>query len=234
MGVAIFGVFWTQLLVFDVPFCGWGVMLSLDWRHRRCGRCRLPPRGRALAGLRRPEHARLPLVVRHRVWHRTVGLLLEALFRSARLQSLQAFDAWAFWVPKAKAIYFFGGLDEQIFTTAPARRIRRSSRSSTRRPFTRWAASTSSRSTSSSGSSWRAGSRRSPGCLYRHVPAWLLWSSLLLVLVVPRFGEGLLTPQADMLVDLLFVVGALQLTLWLRDGQGWRLAASPPSSRVPL
>ena len=47
------------------------------------------------------------------------GLLLEALFRSARLQSLQAYDAWAFWVPKAKAIYFFGGLDEQVFTTTP-------------------------------------------------------------------------------------------------------------------
>ena len=47
------------------------------------------------------------------------GLLLEALFRSARLQSLQAYDAWAFWVPKAKAIYFFGGLDAQVFTTFP-------------------------------------------------------------------------------------------------------------------
>jgi hypothetical protein len=64
------------------------------------------------------------------------------------------------------------------------------------------------------------------GCLYRHVPGWLLWPSLLLVLVTPRFGERLLIPQADVLVDVLFVVGALLLVLWARDGQGWRLAAT--------
>jgi hypothetical protein len=46
------------------------------------------------------------------------------------------------------------------------------------------------------------------------------------VLVVPRFGERLLTPQADVLVDLFFAVGALLLALWARDGRGWRLAAT--------
>ena len=67
-------------------------------------------------------------------------------------------------------------------------------------------ARTSSPCTCSSGSSSSAPSRRSPGCLHRHAPAWLLWPSLLLVLVVPRFGERLLMPQADVLVDV-FVVG---------------------------
>ena len=47
------------------------------------------------------------------------GLFLEALFRSARLQSLQEYDAWAFWVPKGQAIFFFDGLDAHVFTTAP-------------------------------------------------------------------------------------------------------------------
>ncbi len=47
------------------------------------------------------------------------GLYLEALFRAARLSSLQAYDAWAFWVPKGKAIFYFGGLDEHVFTTTP-------------------------------------------------------------------------------------------------------------------
>jgi hypothetical protein len=64
------------------------------------------------------------------------------------------------------------------------------------------------------------------GALYRHVPAWLLWPPLLLVLTVPRVASGLLMPQADVLVDVLFVVGALLLALWLRDGRGWRLAAA--------
>jgi hypothetical protein len=64
------------------------------------------------------------------------------------------------------------------------------------------------------------------GCLYRHVPAWLLWPPLVLVLTAPRVDAGLLVPQADVLVDVLFVVGALLLALWLRDGRGWRLAAA--------
>ena len=40
---------------------------------------------------------------------------------SARRASpgLYWFDAWSFWVPKAKAIYFFGGLDEEFFTELP-------------------------------------------------------------------------------------------------------------------
>ena len=43
----------------------------------------------------------------------------EALFRSGRLAGLDEFDGWAFWVPKAKAIYFFGGLDPQFFPELP-------------------------------------------------------------------------------------------------------------------
>ena len=64
------------------------------------------------------------------------------------------------------------------------------------------------------------------GLLHRHAPAWLLWPSLLLVLVVPRFGERLLVPQADILVDVFVVVAALLLALWLRDRGRWRLVAA--------
>ena len=144
------------------------------------------------------------------------GLLLEALFRSARLQSLQAYDAWAFWVPKAKAIYFFGGLDEQVFTTSAG---------PTYPPLVPIldAAAFHAMGERRHGHlpppvlvpPRSAASPPSPGCLHRRAPAWLLWPSLLLVLVVPRFGERLLTPQADVLVDVLFVVGALLLALWL-------------------
>ena len=48
-----------------------------------------------------------------------VVVYLEALFRAGRLLGLSTWDAWAFWVPKAKAIYFFGGLDEQFFRELP-------------------------------------------------------------------------------------------------------------------
>ena len=152
-----------------------------------------------------------------------VGLLFEAFFRSARLQSVQAFDAWAFWIPKAKAIYFFGGFDEQIFTVSAG---------PTYPPLLPILDATAFHAMGSADvvtlhlQFWflvLGGTVAVAGCLARHVPAWALWPSLLLVLTVPRFGEELMAPQADVLVDLLFVVGVLLLALWLEDGRGWRL-----------
>src|SRR4029078_11078629 len=140
------------------------------------------------------------------------------------LQNCPQADAGWCGVPRAKAIYFFGGLDEEIFTTSAG---------PTYPPIVPILDAAAFHAMGSVDvvtfhlQFWfllAGGVAAIAGCLYRHVPPWALWSSLLLVLVVPRFGEGLLTPQDDVLVDLLFVVGALQLTLWLRDGQGWRLA----------
>ena len=177
---------------------------------------------RIAARIRRP-----PILLVSAAGIALAGLLLEALFRSARLQSLQAYDAWAFWVPKAKAIYFFGGLDEHVFTTSPG---------STYPPLepildaAAFHAMGGADTVTLHVQFWflvAGGVGAIAGLLHRHAPAWLLWPSLLLVLVVPRFGERLLAPQADVLVDVLFVVAALLLALWLRDWRGWRLAAAP-------
>lgn len=143
-----------------------------------------------------------------------------------RLQSLQAFDAWAFWVPKAKALYFFEGLDEQVFTTSAG---------PTYPPLVPILEAAAFHAMGSVDvvtvhlQFWflvLGAVAAIAGLLARHVPAWALWPALLVVLVAPRFGERLLTPQADVLVDCLFVVAALLLALWLRDGRGWRLAAA--------
>jgi hypothetical protein len=226
LGVAAFGTVWTQFLVLGVPFGGWGVILTLVGGTVaaclvgvRLGHSR--PRG--FAGLGAVSTASL-LVTATGV--ALVGLLLEAFFRSARLQSLQAFDAWAFWVPKAKAIYFFGGLDEQVFTTSAG---------PTYPPLVPIVDAAAFHAMGSADTVtfhlqfWflvTGAVVAIAGCLYRHAPAWALWPSILLVLVVPRFGERLMTPQADVLVDVLFVVGALLLALWLRDWRGWHLAAT--------
>ena len=68
------------------------------------------------------------------------------------------------------------------------------------------------------------------GLLHRHAPAWIVWPSLLLVLVVPRFQEQLLVPQADVLVDVLVVVAALLLAL----GSGTGPAGASPRLRCCL
>src|SRR5439155_3451338 len=50
-----------------------------------------------------------------------LGVLIGiAVLRAFRNQPLVAWDAWSFWMPKAKAIYYFGGLDEQLFRTLGA------------------------------------------------------------------------------------------------------------------
>jgi hypothetical protein len=154
------------------------------------------------------------------------GLLLEAYFRSARLQSLQSYDGWAFWVPKGKAIYFFGGLDDQVFTTTPGPSYP---------PLVPILDAASFHAMGSADAVtlhlqyWFlvvGGLAAIAGCLYRHTTPWLLWPPLLLVAAVPRFGTHLLLPQADMLVDVLFVVAALLLVLGLRDPRSWRVAAA--------
>ncbi len=225
LGVAAFGVVWTQLLVVGVPFGGWGILATLAVgvaAALAAGVLLRSARPRGFVGSASATPFSL-LVTASGV--ALAGLLLEAFFRSARLQSLQAFDAWAFWVPKAKAIYFFGGLDEQVFTTSAG---------PTYPPLVPIVDAAAFHAMGGADTVtfhlqfWFlvvGAVAAIAGCLYRHVPAWALWPSLLLVLVVPRFGERLMTPQADVLVDVLFVVGALQLALWLHDGRGWRLAA---------
>lgn len=224
VGLAAFGVLWTTLLVAGVPFGGAAIVVSL---------VALGVAGVAVARSRRVTFRRNPpkvpatgTVLVAAAGVALVGLFLESLFRAARLQSLQAYDAWAFWVPKGKAIYFFHGLDEHLFTTTP---------NSTYPPLqpildaTAFHAMGGADATTLHVQFWFflvGAVAAAAGLLHRHAPAWLLWPPLLLVLVVPRFGQRLLEPLGDVLVDILVVVAALLLALWLRDSAGWRLAAA--------
>jgi hypothetical protein len=224
LGLAAFGALWTALLVAGVPFGGLEIVMSLVALGAvglAAGRVRRVAVPRSLPRL----HAK-PVVLVSAAGIALTGLFLEALFRAARLHSLQAYDAWAFWVPKGKAIFFFDGLDEHLFTTTP------NAMYPPLQPIVDAAA-------------FHAIGGADPvtlhvqfwflvvgaagavaGLLHGRVAPWLLWPSLLLVLVVPRFGERLLVPQADMLVDVFVVVAALLLALWLRDRAGWRLVAA--------
>ena len=154
---------------------------------------------------------------------------LEALFRASRLAGLSAWDAWAFWVPKAKAIYFFGGLDEQFFRElAEPDATHRSFRRSKPRLSTSWARRTSSRCTSSSGSSPAGSSPRSRACSRRVSLRSASGPTLLLVLATPRVVGRNLDPQADFLLDYLFALSALLVLLWLLDSEPWLLVTATP------
>jgi hypothetical protein len=224
LGVAAFGVLWTALLVAGLTFGGIEVAMSLLVLGA-AGAVTGLVRGSAIPhGIGRARAT--PMVIVSAVGIALAGLYLEALLRTARLQSLQAYDAWAFWVPKGKAIFLFHGLDEHVFTTTP------------NAPYPPLQPILDAAAFHAMGGAdvvtlhlqfWFlvAGAVAAvAGLLHRHAPAWIVWPSLLLVLVVPRFQERLLVPQADILVDVLVVVAALLLALWLRDRAGWRLAAA--------
>jgi len=224
VGLSAFGVLWTVLLVLGVPFGGASlvlVLVALAVIGVAVGVVRGVPRPKG-----RPRLGGTPMVLVSAAGVALSALFLEAVFRAGRLQSLQEYDAWAFWVPKGKAIFFFDGLDEQVFTTTAAPFY------PPLQPILDAAAFHAMGGVDVVtlhiqfwfvlvGFVWAAA-----GLLHRHVAAWLLWPPLVLVLVVPRYGERLLAPQADVLVDVFIVIAALSLALWLRDRAGWRVAAS--------
>ncbi len=222
LGIAGLGVTLTLLLVAGAPFsfativvtglvlAGTGALVG--WR---VGRPRPvlghgPPRvglvGAALAVL--------------------VVVYLEALFRAARLSGLYAFDAWSFWVPKAKAIYFFGGLDEQFFSELP---------NATYPPLVPTLEAAAFHFMGSPdvvtlhAQFWffLAGFVAAvAGILATRVPPVLLWTFALLALVSPRVVGRTLEPQADFTLDYLFAMAALLVVLWLLERRPWQLAAA--------
>jgi hypothetical protein len=150
----------------------------------------------------------------------------EALFRSGRLAGLYEFDGWAFWVPKAKAIYFFGGLDHQFFAELPGQSYP---------PLV---------------PAFEAAAFRfmgSPDVVTLHLQFWfflmgfvvavvgllsvrvralLLWPPLLLLLATPHVLRYGLQAEGDFLLDELLALACLLVALWLVDGQRWQLAAT--------
>ena len=155
-----------------------------------------------------------------------VIVYLEALFRAARLSGLYAFDAWSFWVPKAKAIYFFGGLDEQFFSELP---------NATYPPLVPALEATAFHFMGSADAVtlhvqfWfflTGFVAAVAGLLAGRVPPVLLWSFALLALVSPRVVGRTLEPQADFTLDYLFGLAALLVALWLLERQPWQLASA--------
>ena len=225
VGLAAFGVLWTALLVArralrresgssSRSLCLAAVGVSAGMA---CAAC-TPKRGPA-------SSAGTPTVLVPPSGVALAGLFLEALFRAARLLSLQA----------VRRVGVLGAEGQGDLLLRRARRAglhddaepvvsAAAARSSTPRRSTRWAGRTSSRCTCSSGSSSSAPSRAAAGLLHRHAPAWLLWPPLLLVLVVPRFGErlhGRLRPTSSWTSS--SSSRHCSLALWLRDAA--RLAA---------
>ena len=144
---------------------------------------------------------------------------LEALFWRSRFSQPAAWDVWSFWLPKAKSIVYFGGLDTSVggFTSfansdyppfAPAVesltfRFAGDVRTDVL-PMQHWVLA--------------AGFFAALAVLLaRRVPQWILWPSLSLLALMPGFtrlvGSSLADEPLAMLIALAGVCGAL----WLLD-----------------
>jgi hypothetical protein len=225
LGVAATSVVWVSELVIGIPFglttiAGTGLALALAaaFVGYRLGH-RLPPFRLRRRGIPR-------LSVAGGIFAAATVVYLEGAFRAARLAGLYEFDAWDFWVPKAKAIYFFGGFDEQFFREL----INQSYPPLV--PLLEAAA---------------FHSMGAPDVVTLHLQFWFLlvgfiaavlgllssrapsifvWPPLLLMLVTPQVVGHLSQPTADFLLDELLALVALLIALWLIDRDDWHLVAA--------
>jgi hypothetical protein len=147
----------------------------------------------------------------------------EALFRSGRLAGLYEYDGWAFWVPKAKAIYYFGGLDRQFFSQLPGPSYPPLVPAFEAAAF-RFMGGPDVVTLHLQFWFFLVGFVASvAGVLSGRVRALFLWPPLLLLLVSPHVLRYALQAEGDFLLDELLALGALLVSLWLVDQQGWRL-----------
>lgn len=223
VGTALMGVTFSTTLVLAVPFnlgsflaIAAGLVLLATAPRRASSRWRSRPRPASTGGVG-PVAAIFGLLI---------VVYLEALFRAARLSPLSAWDAWAFWVPKAEAIYFFEGLDEQFF-----------------REIANPAYPPLVPALEASAFLFMG----SPDVVTLHVQFWfflsgftaavagllaprvrplLLWPFVLLTLVAPRVVGRTLDPQGDFLLDYFFALAAGLVVLWILEREPWLLACA--------
>jgi hypothetical protein len=141
-------------------------------------------------------------------------VFLEAMFRAGRLAGLFEWDAMSFWVPKAKVIYYLGGLDERLFLEIPGQ------------SYPPLVPALQASAFAFMGDAdivtlhvlfWfplAAFVAAVAGLLAPRVPALLLWPLLLL---------GVLTPEV---VDRFVALAALLVALWLVERQTYQLASA--------
>ena len=224
LGVAGCGVVWVLALVVSIPFGLATILVSgLAVAAVGVGSGRL--RGHELPTARpHPSVSRLALVPA--LFAAATIVVLEALFRAGRLRLLTEYDAWAFWVPKAKAIYFFHRLDLHFFTTLPGPSYPPLLPAHEAVAF-HFMGAPDAVTLHLQFWFFAAGFVAAVvGLLAGRVPAMLLWPSVLLALVSPAVVGRALQPQADLLLDALVAAAALLVGLWLLERSRWQLEAA--------
>jgi hypothetical protein len=222
LGVAAIGVIFVIELVVGLDLSLVTILLTgagLVFLGALIGRAfghRLPPAKLVLEGIS----------LKASVFGALAIVYAEALFRSGRLAGLYEFDGWAFWVPKAKAIYFFGGIDRQFFEELPGPSYP---------PLVPALEAAAFRFMGSPDvvtlhlQFWFlfvGFIAALVGLLAPRVPPLLLWPPILLLAATPHVLVYALQAQGDFLLDEFFALAALLVGMWLVERQPWQLAGA--------
>ena len=146
---------------------------------------------------------------------------VEALFRRAKVEQPHDWDVWAFWLPKAKSIVYFGGLDTGVggytsfanpdyppLVPASEAGVFRFVGSADPRalPLQHWVLAV-------------AFFGALAALLARRVPQWIVWPSLAMLAVLPTYtrfvGSSLAEEPLVLIVGVATVCGAL----WMLEGE---------------
>ncbi len=149
--------------------------------------------------------------------------VLVALFRLARVTPLQGADSWEFWVPKAKLIYFNGGIGGPFFRSLAEGNIPLLVPALLAMDF-RFMGSANAPELAIQYWFIYAGFVFAAAALLRRLaPAWLVWLFLGLSAVIPELDQRVIDAQGDWTVDILFALAALLCVAWLRSRERWLL-----------
>ncbi|OFW75116.1 MAG: hypothetical protein A2Y55_09905 [Actinobacteria bacterium RBG_16_68_12] len=150
---------------------------------------------------------------------------LEALFRPGRLSGL-GWDVWASWVPKAKGIYFSGGIDADLFASLPGPSYPPGLPALHAAAFN---AMGSADPVTLHLQQWFLAIgfvAAVAGLLAPRVRGWILLPLLLLILLMPDLRNRATDLYADIPLGYLLSVAALLVILWIEDSRSWKLWAA--------
>jgi hypothetical protein len=156
-----------------------------------------------------------------------IVVYLEAMFRSERLSGIvNEFDSWAFWMPKAEWIYFFGDLDRDVLDLLPGSAYPPGLSSLQAAAFH---AMGGADTTTLHLQYWffAAGFLAAvAGALAHRVRLTILVPALLAVMVAPAIVGRAMVTYADIPLGYLVAGAALLVILWVDEREPWQLAGA--------
>jgi hypothetical protein len=184
--------------------------------------------GRSVPGLRPPGWQFPGLSLFAALFVAGIVVYFEALFRADRLSGIaREWDAWAFWMPKAQSLYFFGRLEPEFLQMLPQRPSYPPGLATIQAGAFHAMGAADTASLHVQYWFFAVGFGCAVvGLLARRVHHAILFPLLLAFLVAPSLVEKVTTVYADVPLGYLVALAALLVVLWMGERRTWQLAAA--------